>query len=342
MLSDNFRSIWWPRTILVALYGTYIILPRISQPALVSLYSTLYHSSFYQLSSFETIETVFFYALIEPAFTSTFAHHPELRLDNRFPEHDRTSDKPRLPKMRRPQHRILEIITYISPLLLMDFTMIKKFAGVPVSWIRESGNYLPLQSLPSANNSNISPSFLLPTFHNFTASSPLQTRRALPISPPTSRQLCLELTLAFIIYDFLFFLLHLALHRVPVLKRIHVAHHSHAEIHPQITNRLSVPERLSLVLLANFSLNIIGSHVLTRTLFVPIFVWLLVEIHSGLDLPWGYEKILPTGFGLGAREHALHHRCGEKGQGAYAPFFAWNDAALKWIESRWTRKKELD
>ena len=211
--------------------------------------------------------------------------------------------------------------------------MIKKFAGVPVTPIRESGNYPPWPSLPT-NHTDISPSFLLPTLHNFTTSSPFQTQRALPPSPPTTRRLCLEVTFAFIIYDFVFFLLHLALHRLPFLKSIHLAHHTHAEMHPQVTNRLSIPERLSLVLLANFSLNVIGSHVLTRTLFVPIFVWLLVEIHSGLDLPWGYEKILPGGMGLGAREHAVHHRYGERGEGAYAPFFSWNDAALKWLERR--------
>jgi len=44
-----------------------------------------------------------------------------------------------------------------------------------------------------------------------------------------------------------------------------MAHHSHAELNPQITNQLDIGERLGLVLLANFSLNIIGSHVLTRT-----------------------------------------------------------------------------
>jgi cholesterol 25-hydroxylase len=79
------------------------------------------------------------------------------------------------------------------------------------------------------------------------------------------------------------------------------------------------------VLLANFSLNIIKSHVFTRTLFVPIFVWLLVELHSGLDLPWGYEKILPKGWGGGARKHSLHHT---RGGGGYEPYFTWWDNLL--------------
>lgn len=110
-----------------------------------------------------------------------------------------------------------------------------------------------------------------------------------------------------------------------------MAHHSHAEINPQITNQLDIGERLGLVLLANFSLNIIGSHVLTRTAFVPVFVYLLIEIHSGLDLPWGYEKVLPWSIGAGSKKHAAHHRTGI---GFYEPFFCWWDKALEFLETR--------
>ncbi|KAJ9603881.1 hypothetical protein H2200_011403 [Cladophialophora chaetospira] len=234
----------------------------------------------------------------------------------------------------------------------MDLTMIKKFAGVPLNDIRVSGRYPPISALGTGlderlstvstfvahdgnnrtlstnNEASIHATFLLPTLHNFTLSSPLQLVRALPPSAPTSRRLALELLTSFFIYDTLFFLLHLSLHTIPILSRTHLPHHTHQEMHPQITNRLSVPERLSLVLLANFSLNIIGSHVLTRTIFVPIFVDLLVEVHSGMDLPYGYEKFLPKGWGLGAREHARHHRTGS---GCYAPFFAWWDGALRMV-----------
>lgn len=75
-------------------------------------------------------------------------------------------------------------------------------------------------------------------------------------------------------------------------------------------------------MLANLSLNVIGAHVMTRTLFVPIFVWLLVEIHSGMDLPWAYDKVLPRGWGGGAEKHMAHHSGKENG---YEPFFCWWD-----------------
>jgi cholesterol 25-hydroxylase len=75
--------------------------------------------------------------------------------------------------------------------------------------------------------------------------------------------------------------------------------------------------------------------VLTRTIFVPVFVWLLVEIHCGMDLPWGYDKILPPGWGGGARKHMNHHRTGK---GGFEPFFCVWDAL--WETSVGARKNE--
>jgi cholesterol 25-hydroxylase len=213
----------------------------------------------------------------------------------------------------------------------MDLTMIKKFADVSLEAMLESGNYdITTARTPNTSNNNTNlptyrTTFLVPTLHNMTLSSPLQTHRALPQMPPTSRRLALELTASFLIYDALFFFFHLSLHMLPFLRRMHAPHHRHGAMHPQITNQLHFVERLGLVLLANFSLNIIGSHVFTRTLFVPVFVWLLVELHSGLDLPWGYEKVLPRGWGGGARNHAVHH-AGEGG--GLEPYFTWWDGLV--------------
>ena len=344
-----------PRLVLVTLFFISIFLPSLLQPSLTQLYSYLYHSSLYRFSAFETLETIICYAIIEVLFTYKFARNPHLRIDVRPSPSQKDKNAPsttldgngntvilapKIPKMRRPSKRLGEIFIYAAPLLCMDLTMIKKFAGVPISDIRASGNYHnpPARIYHPGNNqtspttttttASIHPSFLLPTLHNFTLTSPLQLTRALPpLSPqPTPTRLTLELLLSLLIYDTLFFTLHLALHRLPPLPHLHRTHHHHSEMHPQITNRLSVTERLALVLLANFSLNVIGAHVLTRSLFIPVFVYLLVEIHSGLDLAWGYEKVLPRGWGGGgARAHAWHHRTG---QGGLAPFFGWCDAGL--------------
>lgn len=314
-------SVLLPRTLLFLLTSTGILLPHVYQPALDILYNYLLRSPIYTASTFETWWTVLLYAIIEVSYVYRFGHNPQLRLVNQ----GKNADTPKpIPKLKRGKHRLREGLTYIAPLLLLDLTLIKKFGGVDTRDMALSGNYDP-----SSMKKTIHGTFLAPTLHNFTLSSPVQSRRALPPLPPTSRELIIQLIASLLIYDTLFFIFHLTLHH-PSFSQIHSRHHSHNEINPQITNQLDIVERLGLVLLANFSLNIIGSHVLTRTIFVVIFVWLLVDIHSGMDLPWAYDKILPEGWASGSKRHSLHHRTGTK---YYEPFFNWWDDALEYYRA---------
>lgn len=320
------RSVWIPRTILIAIILTGVLCPSWWQPLVSRLYALLYNSDLYRRSFFETLETLICYITIEPIYTYRYAHNPTRRVDIR-PGTQIVKDRAALPKMKRPSHRMMELATYVAPLLLLDLTLVKKYAGVDIASIRQSGGYAPY---PSTQGS-ISSSFLAPTFHRFSLNAPLQLVRALPPEPPTSRRVLLELVTSFIIYDALFFAIHIAFHRVSSLHRIHGPHHGHNEIHPQVTNRLSVTERVALILLANFALNIIGSHVLTRTIFVPIFIYLLIEVHSGVDLDWQYDKILPSNWGAGTAKHATHHREGKR---YYQPFFCWWDNWLEALEKK--------
>ncbi|KAL8910120.1 MAG: hypothetical protein Q9171_004581 [Xanthocarpia ochracea] len=310
-----------PRLALGLLFGCAIAFPQLFQPVLDDAYAYLLSSSIYRSSTFETFWTVIVYAIAEGSYIYRFIHYPQLRLANLKKVAE--GHKP-IPKLQRPKNRVREGFTYIAPLLLMDLTMIKKFGGVSVRDMAISGNYDP-------NTLSIRGNFLAPTLHHFTLHSPLQTQRALPPLPPTSRQLVVQLAASILIYDTAFFFFHLALHKLPYVSRIHNIHHKHGEINPQVTNQLGIGERLGLVLLANFSLNIIKSHVMTRTLFVPMFVWLLVDIHSGMDHPWGYDKILPQGWAAGSKRHAAHHQYGQK---YYEPFFNWWDDAYEWVTTR--------
>lgn len=323
------RSVLIPRAFLLVVVLTAIFFPSWWQPFLTGLYSFLYDWHFYRLSVFETIETLLCYITIEPIYTARFARNPARRIDVRSSatrQHVNKNQRPPLPKMRRPSNRIPELMIYVAPLLLLDLTLVKKYAGVDVNAIRQSGGYSSIDTTSFASSSSISGHFLSPTLHNFSFRSPLQLIRALPADPPTSRRVLLELATSLFLYDFLFFAIHIAFHRIPALCRIHGPHHGHNEMHPQVTNRLSVTERVALILLANFSLNIIGSHVLTRTLFVPVFIYLLIEVHSGLELDWQYDKILPAGWGAGTKKHAIHHREGKR---FYQPFFCWWDNLLE-------------
>ena len=298
-----------------------IVVPQIYQSTLDYAYNHLLTSLIYRSSTFETFWTVIVYAIVEVSYTYRFARNPQLRLANL--KDGNKCDKP-IPKLQRPKNRIREGLTYITPLLIMDLTMIKKFGGVSVRDMAISGNYDPKTVSMRGN-------FLAPTLHRFTLNSPLQTQRALPPFPPTSRQIVLQLSTSIFIYDAVFFFFHFALHKLSYISKLHSTHHKHDEINPQVTNQLDIGERLGLVLLANFSLNIIKSHVLTRTIFIPMFVWLLVDIHSGMDQPWGYDKILPRDWAAGSRRHAVHHQYGQK---YYEPFFNWWDAAYEWVASK--------
>ena len=68
--------------------------------------------------------------------TAVFMDHPEWRFVRQGKD---GRSKPR--GMRRPARRIGEGLIYVAPLLAMDFTMIKKFGGVSLRSILESGNY---------------------------------------------------------------------------------------------------------------------------------------------------------------------------------------------------------
>lgn len=333
------------RLALLTLVASAVLLPNVWQPFVSSVYRLLNGWSVFNLSIFETLETMLCYIVIEPIYTAIFAHNPQSRIDVRGPKwtKQRTSDAagggsaageappPPLPKMMRPSRRLGEMVTYVAPLLLLDLTLIKKYAGVDLETIRQSGGYAARAVEDGIYQGHISTHFLAPTLHNFSLRSPLQLHRALPLEPPTSRRVVIELAVSLFLYDTLFFAIHVLFHRIPALNRFHGPHHKHNEMHPQVTNRLSVTERVSLILLANFSLNIIGSHVLTRTCFVPLFIYLLIEVHSGVDLNWQYDKILPRGWGAGTRKHAVHHREGKR---FFQPFFCWWDDAYEYWEKR--------
>lgn len=321
-MTSRWSTVTFLRLALGIFLGSAVVVPQFYQPALDYSYARLLSSSIYRSSTFETFWTVIVYAIVEGSYVYRFMHMPQLRLANL--KDGGKCNKP-IPKLQWPKDRVREGLTYITPLLLMDLTMIKKFGGVSIRDMAICGNYDPSTVSMQGN-------FLAPTLHHFTLNSPLQTQRALPPLPPTARQIVLQLATSIIIYDGVFFVFHLGIHKLPYLNKIHNIHHKHGEINPQVTNQLDILERLGLVLLANFSLNIIKSHVLTRTLFIPMFVWLLVDIHSGMDQPWAYDKILPHGWAAGSRRHAAHH---QHGQRYYEPFFNWWDNAYEWV----TRKQ---
>ena len=182
-----------------------------------------------------------------------------------------------------------ESFQYAWPFLFLDFVTVKKYSGVDASeWALRRQTWL-------------------------------QSTRALPLHAPTLFQICYQLLGAYVIFDAMFCMVHYTLHRNSWLyKHIHAEHHTHDVLYSKVVNQLTLLERIVLILCANEALKIMGSHPLTRTVFVPLFLINLTENHCGYDLPWTWDKVVPFGLVGGAAKHWAHHVRGDR---YYAPFF---------------------
>lgn len=222
--------------------GCYIVLEVRSFP----------HTQSENLAS--TVADIFFDFPIGQLFYTSIVINPEstnIRLDQR-PGQDHLYRNGTV-KIIPWAKRVPELFAYVGPLFLLDLTMIKKYANVARDELLRSGGYPVTSSSVEARDSLtgilIRPTYLMPSLHNFSWSSPLQIARALPVFAPTARNIALHLVSAIFIYDFLFFVPHVLLHRIPFLySYFHETHHQHSEIQPQITNRLDLPERMLLLL----------------------------------------------------------------------------------------------
>jgi hypothetical protein len=64
------------------------------------------------------------------------------------------------------------------------------------------------------------------------------------------------------------------------------------------------------------------AHYLTRAIFDVIIVYLLVELHSGIDAPWMIANVIPWRIWGGSREHFHHH---VDGSCSFQKFFTYAD-----------------
>jgi len=201
-----------------------------------------------------------------------------------------------------PKQLLAEAFTYCFPLMMLDTFHVKHYFGVTDEVIKEK------------------------------RTDWIQITRALPEHPPRVQDMIIHICVALFVYDILFFCQHYTFHKVPYLyKNYHYVHHNHKVINVKVTNRLHVVERMALILSANAGLKMQGAHPLTRSLFIILFVLILLDNHSGYDFPWGYHKILPHGLIAGPTKHHKHHEFGNK---YYQPIFTYIDAFIEWKNTK--------
>lgn len=272
-MEKHVRNIALIRASMAAVLVAAIGFPVLFQPALDTLWSAVRVNPLFRASFFETLWTTGCYIALEVGYIDlmywlSHGHESLSELQHFYTKIviDPGSSHIRLDPRSGKEHlyrngtvkivpwakRLPELFAYTAPLFLLDLTMIKKYAGVPTDALLRSGGY-SAASVAKARDSLtgiiIRPTYLVPSLHNVSWSSPLQMHRALPFAPPTSARIALDLIAAIFIYDFLFFIPHVLLHRVPVLYTcFHETHHRHSEIQPQVTNRLDITERMLLLL----------------------------------------------------------------------------------------------
>lgn len=256
-------------------------------------WETLRHHSWFCSVYFETIYTTIIYTIILIAFAllRTIPALDKYQIDS----------STRMPVQGRLY--TFQLIFYVIPLLLLDTFTIKRYGNMP---IRNDGQF-----------------FL---FFQWTTS--VQHVRDLPMDAPNVGCMLVQIIAAIFVYDVLFSVLHFLLHRISWLYRsVHRVHHSHSHgLTPDYTAHLHAIENIALVLTANISLKLVQAHPLTRAVYVPCLLFMLIDNHSGYDFPWNYDKWIPGHLLGGSRMHYLHH---VTGRAHYQPFFHYLDSLYR-------------
>lgn len=144
---------------------------------------------------------------------------------------------------------------------------------------------------------------------------------------PTCWTLVRDLTLSVWLYDFLFYWIHLAFHKLPYVYRFHAVHHAPHAVRAGDTLRLGFVDGALQVACNILALRLLACHPLSRALHNVVVTYMLAEIHSGYDIPWLMtHRWVPFGILAGPRAHQRHH---ETGKHSYHQFFCYLDKPLK-------------
>mmetsp|Transcript_10353 Transcript_10353/g.29234 ORF Transcript_10353/g.29234 Transcript_10353/m.29234 type:complete len:352 (-) Transcript_10353:210-1265(-) len=157
-------------------------------------------------------------------------------------------------------------------------------------------------------------------------------RRNIPASGPGSfAKVLLDIFIALVVYDALFFPIHLAMHRMPALRFIHARHHESKALYSTEVLRHSLVDGSLQVAVNILTLNLLRLHPFTRMCYNIVITYMLTEIHSGLDLPYMLHNVLSDRVLGGPPRHEEHHRFGTHN---YQQFFTYlDDLVLPWIDS---------
>ncbi|KAJ1432285.1 hypothetical protein B484DRAFT_447900 [Ochromonadaceae sp. CCMP2298] len=157
-------------------------------------------------------------------------------------------------------------------------------------------------------------------------------RAALAFAAPTFLTFVGQIFGGLVLYDGFFFMSHLLMHRLPssLYRIVHGKHHRNSEVRASDSVRLDVPEEVVNVLCSISALRLLQAHPLSRAVYNVVITFMLVELHSGWDLPWMPQNLYPRFF-AGSRRHHAHHKSGNI---YFQKFFQYLDNPYNWLRKR--------
>lgn len=137
-------------------------------------------------------------------------------------------------------------------------------------------------------------------------------RRQLPETAPSAGGLVLQVIASVTAYDFVFFWVHVALHKFRRLAPLHARHHTKSPMNASEVVRHGLIDGSLQVLCNIVVLNALRCHPMARMLHNIVITYMLTETHSGYDMPWMLHNVVPFHILGGSPRHEAHHRVGNK------------------------------
>ena len=118
--------------------------------------------------------------------------------------------------------------------------------------------------------------------------------------------LWLEAVIAFFLLDYTNYLWHILNHRVPVLWRFHIVHHTDIDLDVTTAIRFHAGEMIASVFFRGLAVFIVGATPVLVLVYEIFFEAATQFHHSNWKLPFGFEKVLNRIF-VTPRMHGIHH-----------------------------------
>jgi len=197
-------------------------------------------------------------------------------------------------------------------------------------FIQREGGPVPSELLEALSNINSPTSRQQTTLHIW-ASLPIyllaiallhciKEPKALTLEAPSFLRVLIELAAGIWMYDFVYYWIHLLMHRFPRFPHGHGMHHELSSLGSDATktefveaasvvNHTLIDGGLQVVVnicVQNLPLLGCPKHKMSRLLHNILVTYMLTEAHAGLDLPWCCHRVFPEVFG-GSLRHEIHH-----------------------------------